>query len=83
MSYNTEIIHVMSAANGVDMNRLVSAEALAQRFHETYERLAPQYGYETRKESSVEWKDVPTNNKNLMIAVCSEILFTNDKDIHE
>ena len=69
----------MSAANEVDMNRMVSAEALAQRFHETYERLAPQYGYETRKESAVEWEDVPTNNKNLMIAVCSEILFTNRK----
>ena len=69
----------MSGASEVDVNRLVSAEALAKRFHEAYERLAPQYGYKTRKESAVEWKDVPTDNKNLMIAVCSEILSTNSK----
>lgn len=49
-------------------------EKLAQRFHETYERLAPQYGYETRKDSAVPWADVPEKNKKLMIAVCAEIL---------
>ena len=51
-----------------------TAEQLAKRFHEAYERLAPQFGYETRKESAVPWQDVPENNKRLMIAVCAEIL---------
>jgi hypothetical protein len=46
---------------------------LAQKFHEVYERLAPQFGYETRKESAKPWADVPNNNKLLMIAVCGEI----------
>jgi len=50
------------------------AEELAQQFHETYERLAPQYNYQTRKASAVPWSDVPENNKRLMIAVCTEIL---------
>jgi hypothetical protein len=50
------------------------AEAVAQCFHSTYERLAPEFGYETRKESAVAWKDVPENNKRLMIAVASEVL---------
>jgi hypothetical protein len=29
----------------------ITAEQLAQKFHETYERLAPSHGYATRKES--------------------------------
>jgi hypothetical protein len=52
----------------------MTAEQLAQRFHETYERLAPSYGYSTRKASSVPWDDVPENNKRLMVAVCAELL---------
>lgn len=50
------------------------AESLARQFHETYERLAPSFGYQTRKESSVPWTDVPEKNKRLMIAVAVEIL---------
>lgn len=51
-----------------------AAEALAQRFHETYERLAPQFGYQTRRVSAVPWADVPEQNRALMIAVCAELL---------
>ena len=51
-------------------------EELARAFHETYERLAPDFGYETRRESAVAWEQVPENNKNLMIAVCAELLGT-------
>ena len=53
------------------------AEALAKRFHETYERLAPQYAYKTQASSAVDWAEVPQNNKRLMIAVCAEILAEN------
>jgi hypothetical protein len=53
---------------------LALAEQLAQRFHETYERLAPSFGYETREASAKPWADVPDQNKRLMIAVCGEIL---------
>lgn len=52
----------------------MTPEELAQVFHETYERLAPEYGYETRKESAKPWSEVPEQNKQLMIAVCAEIL---------
>lgn len=48
------------------------AEALARRFHETYERLAPQYGYTTREETR-EW-DPHSPNGRLMIATCKEVL---------
>jgi hypothetical protein len=54
--------------------RYVRAEELAQVFHETYERLAPDHGYETRQESARPWADVPENNKNLMIDVAREVL---------
>lgn len=54
--------------------QLLSPEWLAMRFHETYERLAPGFGYETREASAVPWADVPENNRKLMIAVAAEIL---------
>ena len=50
------------------------AESLARHFHESYERLAPQFGYETRKESAKPWSDVPEKNRALMTAVCAEML---------
>ena len=57
-----------------------SAEQIAQRFHETYERLAPKFGYKTREASAKPWKDVPENNKRLMIAVCAEVLAALESD---
>lgn len=50
------------------------AETLARAFHEAYERLAPSFGYETRKASAKPWNDVPEDNRRLMIAVCAELL---------
>lgn len=48
--------------------------ALAKRFHEAYERLAPTFGYNTRAESALPWEQVPLNNRRLMVAVCDELL---------
>jgi hypothetical protein len=48
-------------------------ERIARMFHETYERLAPEHGYETRRESAVPWEDVPENNLALMVAVAAEV----------
>ncbi len=47
---------------------------LAQAFHEAYERLAPSFGYKTRDASAKPWRDVPEQNKALMIAVSAEML---------
>lgn len=47
------------------------ALALARRFHEAYERLAPSFGYETRTETRV--FDPESKNGRLMVAVCAEI----------
>jgi hypothetical protein len=54
----------------------MTPEQLAQLFHETYERLAPEYGYETRPETAKRWEEIPAdnNNKRLMIAVAGEIM---------
>jgi len=52
----------------------ITPEQLARAFHDIYERLAPQFGYETREESRVPWDDLPPNNKRLMIAVAEVIL---------
>lgn len=54
----------------------MDAERLAQLFHESYERLAPGFGYETRPESATSWDRVPEPNRSLMIAVAGEVLET-------
>lgn len=62
----------------------MTAEQLAEMFHTTYERLAPQFGYQTRPETAVSWKDIPSTNANkqLMIAVAEDILhYLTEKDI--
>lgn len=51
-----------------------SPEDVARMFHETYERLAPSFGYETRKASAKPWDEVPENNRKLMIAVAGAVL---------
>jgi len=51
-----------------------TSEEVARSFHEAYERLAPAYGYETRRVSAVAWSDVPRENRELMIAVVEELL---------
>jgi hypothetical protein len=46
--------------------------ALAIEFHDTYERLAPSFGYETRPDTKA--FDPTTPNGRLMTAVCGELL---------
>ena len=53
--------------------KMMDAESVARQFHEAYERLAPSFGYETRKASALPWEQIPENNRRLMIAVASEV----------
>lgn len=48
-------------------------ENVARAFHEAYERLAPEHGYQTRPESAVPWDDVPESNRALMTAVVADL----------
>lgn len=50
----------------------ISDEEMARKFHETYERLAPQFNYETRHDTRS--FDPTTPNGRLMIAVCRALL---------
>ena len=50
------------------------ADVWAQDFHDTYERLAPRFGYATRPESAKPWAEAPEINKSLMRAVVAEVL---------
>lgn len=63
----------------------VTASRLALLFHEAYERLAPEFGYETRTETRS--FDVESPNGKLMVAVCQEILLgfraTPENPLHE
>lgn len=49
-----------------------NTEQLARLFHDTYERLAPQFGYETRDDTKQ--FDPESANGKLMIAVAGEVL---------
>lgn len=61
----------------------LGAEQLARLFHETYERLAPAFGYTTRQESAVPWPEVPAKNQLLMIATAHEVLRQIDQEAGE
>lgn len=49
-----------------------AVEALALLFHNTYERLAPGYGYSTRHDTRI--FDAKSANGRLVLAVCEEVL---------
>lgn len=57
--------------NEIAILKSVDPIDLAIKFHNTYERLAPSFGYNTRLETRV--FDSKSTNGRLMIAVCSEI----------
>jgi hypothetical protein len=52
----------------------MTAEQLAQIFHDHYERLAPEFGYTSRKTSAKPWSEVPEPNKSLMIATARAVM---------
>lgn len=67
--------HILSQLpDGAEMQLYAQAEQVAQAFHETYERLASERGYRTRRASAAPWAHVPRQNQTLMIAVCAELL---------
>lgn len=49
----------------------IKTQVTAENLHEIYERLAPDFGYETREETRD--FDPNTPNGKLMMAVCAEI----------
>ena len=53
----------------------IAAVLLATKFHEIYERLAPEFGYDTREDTRT--FDTTSQNGKLMVAVCTEILAAN------
>ena len=50
----------------------MSIEKMAEFFHDTYEQLAPRFGYKTRIDTKEFNKESP--NGRLMMAVCNEML---------
>jgi len=67
-----EMIDAEHAARLAVATRKPSALELAVLFHQTYERLAPSFGYETRTDTRQ--FDPESKNGRLMVAVCGEIL---------
>lgn len=53
-------------------------EQVARAFHDTYEQLAPHYGYTTRKESAVPWDQLPDNLRALMTRTVSYLVETEE-----
>lgn len=63
--------HVQGSERGVED---LEADIIAAAFHVTYERLAPEHGYETREASRTTWGDVPENNRSLMRATVRHLI---------
>ena len=59
----------------------MNIEKLARIFHNTYERLAPKFGYETREDTR-EFNPESPNGK-LMMAVIKEVLTQHEQEIRE
>jgi hypothetical protein len=56
-------------------DRAALVEALARRFHDTYERLAPEHGWQTQESTRAKpWQDVPRHNRELMLATIAALL---------
>lgn len=51
-------------------------EEVARFFHSEYERLAPAFDYETRRESAVPWEQLLDSNRKLMLAVTTSVMLT-------
>lgn len=55
-----------------DVRGNVTPLDMAIDFHDIYEKLAPDFGYDTRKDTKLFDKDTP--NGRLMVAVCEQII---------
>jgi hypothetical protein len=64
-------IEKTTAETPVEPQPAATGLEMAMRFHETYERLAPSFGYETRADTKA--FDPESANGRLMIAVCAEV----------
>jgi hypothetical protein len=54
---------------------MTTASYTAWLFHETYERLAPDFGYEVRPDVGQRpFSELPDNNRALMIATAQEVI---------
>lgn len=62
------------ASNRCIVSRGERAEQIARAFHESYERQAPDFGYETREASRTAWEQIPAQNRGLMVAVVIDLL---------
>jgi hypothetical protein len=49
-------------------------EPVARDLHAAYERLAPEYSYETREATRKPWDEAPVNNRGLMTAAVDAAL---------
>lgn len=49
-------------------------DAVARAFHESYEMFAPAIGWDTQTKSRMSWDDVPSDNKQLMLVVVTDLL---------
>jgi hypothetical protein len=54
--------------------REVTPEAVAEHYHEQYEKLAPEFGWKTQVASRKKWPEVPEPNRKLMVAAATKLL---------
>jgi len=56
------------------MSERYAPEEVARFLHSEYERLAPAFDYETRRESAVPWEQLLDSNRKLMLAATTSVM---------
>jgi hypothetical protein len=74
--YNAKEVDLVSVDRDrlKELNKIKEVVFIAREFHKAYEKKAPLFGYKTRKASAVPWKDVPDNNKMLMMETVNDLI---------
>lgn len=52
----------------------LTPEQLAEKFHETYEALAPSFRYGTHQPLTKSWAELPETERKLLVSICEAII---------
>jgi len=52
----------------------LTAEKLARKFHDEYERLAPEFGWKSQESCRKGFDELPESNRELMVEVARQVI---------
>ena len=67
-------IHERHIKEFIKKDKEINIEELAKLFHDKYEEQAKRVGWKTQEECRVEFKDLPKENKEVMLLVVKAVI---------